>query len=484
MKRTSGKFHFLEILLGALFLFSQEALCVDPTPVCKKKLTDAYSWCYQGGLSTTCASYTTYDGCNLVFDAPSICDSAALTNGCDTNLSQMTGSGALKYPKTTTTTTTTKTSSLTSTPANSTSPMSTQDALNALAQSASNTGFIDPNSQQVKNVFDSLNKTPPDSSTNTGSRASNADPTPTPTPTPTPAQEKTAAADPVPSPPVQKPPTADQIEMQQALADAELMKKNLSQLNQNHAEVVAQLNDNPGSDLSGINKLYDNLGLSNGAVESLKKKRFSEVTGEISANSEDNEYEYRNGIKFKKKKKNSLVKNGTGSDISTETDAASYSTSKKGKYSNNAWLDYMASGSSRDQFVTRLSKDPSLREKLKKMLEEKKRALGEEEQESKGAETIAFLEDALKDAEVRSQDKSMDDLKPMSAEEAFAMDSDETRRAIDGMLNEMDDGHDGANSRALASVMPGSEQFYAQGTLFERVKLAYGRTSPRLNKKH
>lgn len=132
----------------------------------------------------------------------------------------------------------------------------------------------------------------------------------------------------------------------------------------------------------------------------------------------------------------------------------------KGAPIDNPWVAYMAD-TVRVRLVEELRKSRSLRDELRKKIAEMPDEI-EEEQESK-----AMLAEVLEEAEQKAVEKNLaDDLTPLSPQEAFSMDAEETNRAIRELMAQLE-----ANKFEAGLSLPDS--------LFDRVKRAHDRGAKR-----
>lgn len=129
-----------------------------------------------------------------------------------------------------------------------------------------------------------------------------------------------------------------------------------------------------------------------------------------------------------------------------------------GREGTDPWVEYMADVS-KDDLVSQLrgsaEKRTSLKEQIAALLAKN---------DPQDSEMIALLEEVLEEAE-QTQSETFADLLPISVREAFSMDSDETRRQVDGLLAEL-------------SEQSGA-QFLPQETLFQRVTATHRRSVER-----
>jgi hypothetical protein len=96
--------------------------------------------------------------------------------------------------------------------------------------------------------------------------------------------------------------------------------------------------------------------------------------------------------------------------------------------SDSPWVSYMA-GTSKTELIERLRQNSSLRDALRQRMDEL-RAKGD------GSGMVELLQEALAEAG-REDELPLKNLKPVSVQEAFAMDSEGTAAEIRGLLSEL-----------------------------------------------
>lgn len=123
---------------------------------------------------------------------------------------------------------------------------------------------------------------------------------------------------------------------------------------------------------------------------------------------------------------------GEISDISGTEDTLPGSPGK-GAPIDNPWVAYM-SDTVRTRMVEEMRKNKALREELRKKIAELPDMIPEEK------ETRQLLTSVLAEAERLAAEPSLtDDLTPLSPQEAFAMDSEETNRAIRALMAQLEE---------------------------------------------
>lgn len=265
----------------------------------------------------------------------------------------------------------------------------------------------------------------------------------------------------IPETVVPPPPSVTIIKAKTELLEAEKELNNLQtsliDLSQQHKATVEANKSNPGGSNANLSSLMQGFGMSSELA-----KKFSSASGESGGISSREEFEIAQALAKSKQgaeKKKNLKELSSQSDAEKSNKVGDSSASKN---SSDPWVAFMAGGSSKEYLVEQLRKDPELRKKLAKALAEKRKKSGDKA--GKSAENLAFIEEVLALAEARANETDSDSLEPLSKAEAFSMDSEETENSVRRMLAELD------------SEDP---QFLANGTLFERVKLAHHRTAER-----
>lgn len=166
------------------------------------------------------------------------------------------------------------------------------------------------------------------------------------------------------------------------------------------------------------------------------------IAGSQSTEHDPYEYDVR-GFRKPGRKIASLEKNSSAEGSDTRA-------------TEDPWLSYMSETASA-ALVAQIRNDPSLRERLLERLEEMKNNADQ-------AEAAAILGEILEEA-AAEENQELADLKPMTANEAFSMDSDETEKEIRRFLSQLDD--------------PAEAQFRSSETLFKRVNYAHRRSVSR-----
>ncbi len=129
------------------------------------------------------------------------------------------------------------------------------------------------------------------------------------------------------------------------------------------------------------------------------------------------------------------------------------------------WLAYVAKNK-REEFVVALSRDESLREKLRKRIEGMRKQRGHTAGQEGDEETLEFYAQTLAEAEKSAAEgKALEDLAPLNSQEAFSMDYAETKEKIREFLSELDE--------------EASPQFLSEDPLFSRISVAHRRSLQR-----